>query len=185
MIKLTHIISESLKNESFHHLSKGEKNKIDSLLLIMKKHKAGKKYKDALNQLIKLAKTKTDYPVTNRREALSVLDYEDINESVSDKRLAFASKNKGKLVSKDDELFEDVIDKLIKLADKHFNIVSKNSNTARPLTDGRFLKVRISGEEYKAVFNKFVMFLTGVKAVRLDNKGGDFVYYFPLDKELK
>lgn len=48
-----------------------------------------------------------------------------LNESASDKRLAFASKNKGKLVSKDDELFEDVIDKLIKLADKHFNIVSK------------------------------------------------------------
>lgn len=73
-------ILESNLNEGIHNLSKDEKSKIDELIQTMNKYKAGKKYKNALLELIKLAQTKTDYPVTNKKAALKALDYEDIKE---------------------------------------------------------------------------------------------------------
>lgn len=107
-----------------------------------------------------------------------------LNESASDKRLTWSSKNKRKL-AKSGEMFEDIADELVKLANKYFNVVSSDYPTKRPLSDGDFLKIKISGEKYSNTFNKFVGHLTSVKATWIDAKGNDNIYYFPLDKELK
>ena len=118
-----------------------------------------------------------------KRKAIPTFE-QFVNEAVgSDKRLTWSSKNKGKL-AKSGEIFEDIADKLVKLANKYFNVVSSDYPAKRPLSDGDFLKIKISGEKYSNTFNKFVGHLTSVRATWIDAKGNDNIYYFPLDKEI-